>query len=47
MYFPGEALNESDMLIRRLRDARALIAQAGEAGEADALGFDWVVVLTA
>lgn len=46
MYFPGEASNERDMLIRRMgNDARALIAQAGDAEEADALGFDWVVVL--
>jgi protocatechuate 3,4-dioxygenase beta subunit len=45
MYFPGEALNDSDMLIRRMRDPRALIAAAGGADEAGALGFDWTVVL--
>jgi protocatechuate 3,4-dioxygenase beta subunit len=45
MYFPGEALNDSDMLIRRQRDARALIAEGGAAAEQGALGFDWTVVL--
>ncbi|MGQ0532348.1 MAG: dioxygenase family protein [Caulobacteraceae bacterium] len=47
MYFPGEALNENDMLIRRMGDARPLIAEAGAVAEAGALGFDWVVVLPA
>ena len=47
MYFPGEALNESDMLIARMRDARALIAQAGPATEQGALGLDWDVILPA
>jgi protocatechuate 3,4-dioxygenase beta subunit len=47
MYFPGEALNDSDMLMRRMRDARALIARPSAAAEQDALGFDWDVVLAA
>ena len=47
-YFPGEPLNEADFLIRAMGDpARQLIARAGAAEEAGALGFDWDIVLPA
>lgn len=46
MYFPGEPLNEQDMLIRAMGDrARRLIARAGASAEQGALGFDWEIVL--
>jgi protocatechuate 3,4-dioxygenase, beta subunit len=47
MYFPGEALNESDGILRNAGDARALIAQTATANEADAIGFAWTIVLPA
>jgi len=45
MYFPGEALNDSDTLMRRMRDARPLIAEPAAAQDADALGLAWTIVL--
>jgi protocatechuate 3,4-dioxygenase beta subunit len=47
MYFPGEALNESDAILRRSGDAHALIAEAADAAEAGALGLAWTIVLPA
>lgn len=47
MYFPGEALNESDGLLRRENDPRALIAETTPANEAGALGLAWTIVLPA
>jgi protocatechuate 3,4-dioxygenase beta subunit len=47
MYFPGEALNESDRVLSRLADPRSVIARPGEADEAGAQGFVWDVVLEA
>lgn len=46
MYFPGEALNEVDFLMLGMPDARPLVARAGAADEAGALGFDWDLVLS-
>ena len=47
MYFPNEPLNETDMLIGRMGDPRALIARASTATEPNALAFEWDVVLKA
>ena len=47
MYFPNEPLNETDMLIDRMGDPRALIARAGTAKEPNGLAFEWDVVLKA
>lgn len=47
MYFPGEALNESDGILRRSSDSRALIAESAAANEAGALGYAWTIVLPA
>lgn len=45
-YFPGEPANEVDFLMRAMGErSRALIARAGAAPEAGALGFDWDIVL--
>lgn len=48
-YFPGEAANETDFLIRAMQADRVphLIARAGPAGADGALGFDWDVILRA
>jgi protocatechuate 3,4-dioxygenase beta subunit len=47
-YFPNEPANDSDFVIRAMReDVRLLIARAGAAGAEGALGFDWDVVLPA
>jgi protocatechuate 3,4-dioxygenase, beta subunit len=45
MYFPGEALNESDGILRSVGDARALIAQGSAANEPGALALSWTIVL--
>lgn len=46
MYFPGEPLNETDMLIRRMgARAEGLISRAVAASEPGAAGFDWDIVL--
>lgn len=48
MYFPGEAQNETDGLMRQMGEpARLLIAEAVQAQEAGAQGFSWTVVLPA
>jgi protocatechuate 3,4-dioxygenase, beta subunit len=47
MYFPGEALNDSDGILHRAGDARALIAGTAEAREAGALALAWTIVLPA
>ncbi|HET9230050.1 MAG TPA: hypothetical protein VFO00_02100, partial [Vitreimonas sp.] len=47
MYFPGEALNDSDGILRRSGDARALIAEPAAANEAGARGLAWTIVLPA
>lgn len=46
-YFPGEAANETDFLIRAMAagEAEKLMSRAGAAGADGALGFDWDVVL--
>jgi len=45
-YFPGEAANESDFVIRDMRVPVApLIMAAGPAGAEGAPGFDWNIVL--
>jgi protocatechuate 3,4-dioxygenase, beta subunit len=48
-YFPGEPANDTDFLIRAMRDEEAprLIATAGPAGADGALGFDWDVIVPA
>jgi protocatechuate 3,4-dioxygenase, beta subunit len=47
-YFPGEPLNDSDALMRRMGEpSRALIARKAQATEAGALGFAWEIVLPA
>jgi protocatechuate 3,4-dioxygenase beta subunit len=48
-YFPGEAANETDFLIRAMRadDVPSLIAAAGSAGPDGAWGFDWTIILPA
>jgi protocatechuate 3,4-dioxygenase beta subunit len=47
-YFPDEPANETDFLIRAMReDVRLLIARAGAAGAEGAPGFDWDIVLPA
>jgi protocatechuate 3,4-dioxygenase beta subunit len=47
-YFPDEPANDSDFVIRAMReDVRLLIARAGPAGPEGGLGFDWDVVLPA
>ena len=48
-YFPGEAANETDFLIRAMRsdDVPRLIAASGPAGAEGALGFDWDVIVPA
>lgn len=47
MFFPGEALNAADIVLNDYRDQAPFIAKArpAPAGEADALGFDWDIVL--
>jgi len=46
MYFPGEAQNETDGLMRAMGDpARALIAASATAQEQGALGYAWTIVL--
>ena len=45
MYFPGEALNEEDRILRGIADPRSVIARSGPASEAGALGYDWDIVL--
>jgi protocatechuate 3,4-dioxygenase beta subunit len=45
MYFPGEALNESDRVLGGVADPRLVTARPGFADEAGALGYDWDVVL--
>ena len=47
MYFPGEALNESDALMRRAADARVLIAETAAGQEAGAMALAWTIVLPA
>lgn len=48
MYFPGEATNETDGLMRRMGDpVRSLIAESAAAQEQGAQGFSWTVVLPA
>jgi protocatechuate 3,4-dioxygenase, beta subunit len=48
MYFPGEALNVSDFIIKQMdEDVRALIAREAPAQEAGARGFAWDIVLDA
>lgn len=48
MYFPGEAQNETDALMRAMGDpARTLIAESAQAHEAGAQGYAWTVVLPA
>jgi protocatechuate 3,4-dioxygenase, beta subunit len=47
-YFPGEPTNDSDFLIRAMReDVNLLIARAGSAGAEGVPGYDWDVILTA
>jgi protocatechuate 3,4-dioxygenase beta subunit len=47
-YFPGEAGNDTDFVIRAMRgDVRALIAREGEAGADGAAGYDWDVFVRA
>ncbi|QGZ93951.1 dioxygenase family protein [Terricaulis silvestris] len=48
-YFPSEAANETDFLIRAMQagDVPRLIATAGPAGADGALGFDWDVIVPA
>lgn len=48
MYFPGEAQNETDGLMRAMGDpVRSLIAASAAAQEAGAQGFTWDVVMAA
>jgi protocatechuate 3,4-dioxygenase beta subunit len=48
MYFPGEAQNETDGLMRAMGDpVRTLIAASAAAQEAGAQAFEWNVVLPA
>ena len=48
MYFPGEAQNQTDSLMRAMGDpARSLIAESAPASEQGALGFAWTLVLPA
>ncbi len=47
-YFPDEAANDSDFLIRAMRvDPGVLIAATGAPGAEGALGYDWTVTLPA
>jgi protocatechuate 3,4-dioxygenase beta subunit len=49
MYFPGEALNEKDMLMStmsgRLHDPKQVICNQAEAAEPGVLRFEWNIVL--
>lgn len=45
MYFPGEALNETDLLLRGQPDAAALIARAASAAADGTARFTWDIVL--
>jgi protocatechuate 3,4-dioxygenase beta subunit len=45
MYFPGEALNETDLLLRQEADPAALIARAASAAADGTARFNWDIVL--
>lgn len=48
MYFPGEPLNEADVLLKNADPMESVIAEAIDplSGDPDALAFRWTVVLT-
>ena len=51
MYFPGEALNETDILLstldERRRNPATAICKAASSNEPDVLAFTWDIVLLA